>query len=64
MGRLKLESEEISSRREVLLWMAMAEAGALFPARLAGSDHCGFPAAELQAINRGNAERLFPRLKA
>jgi hypothetical protein len=44
--------------------MAMAEAGALFPARLAGSDHCGFPAAELQAINRGNAERLFPRLKA
>jgi predicted TIM-barrel fold metal-dependent hydrolase len=27
-------------------------------------DHFGFPASELQAINRGNAERLFPRLKA
>ena len=30
----------------------MAEAGALLPAR------------GVQAINRGNAERLFPRLKA
>ena len=27
-------------------------------------DHFGFPASDLQAINRGNAERLFPRLKA
>jgi predicted TIM-barrel fold metal-dependent hydrolase len=27
-------------------------------------DHFGFSASELQAINRGNAERLFPRLKA
>ncbi|HEY2645549.1 MAG TPA: amidohydrolase family protein, partial [Candidatus Acidoferrales bacterium] len=27
-------------------------------------DHFGFSASDLQAINRGNAERLFPRLKA
>jgi predicted TIM-barrel fold metal-dependent hydrolase len=27
-------------------------------------DHFGFSAGDLQAINRGNAERLFPRLKA
>jgi predicted TIM-barrel fold metal-dependent hydrolase len=27
-------------------------------------DHFGFSPSDLQAINRGNAERLFPRLKA
>ena len=27
-------------------------------------DQFGFSASDLQAINRGNAERLFPRLKA
>jgi predicted TIM-barrel fold metal-dependent hydrolase len=34
-----------------------------FPATTIGLDHFGFSANDLQAINRGNAERLFPRLK-
>ncbi len=34
-----------------------------FPATTVGLDHFGFSATDLQAINRGNAERLFPRLK-
>ncbi len=35
-----------------------------FPVSEGPLDHFGFSAADLQAINRGNAERLFPRLKA
>jgi 6-methylsalicylate decarboxylase len=35
-----------------------------FPVSEGPLDHFGFPAADLQAINRGNAEKLFPRLKA
>jgi 6-methylsalicylate decarboxylase len=35
-----------------------------FPVTEGPLDHFGFSASDLQAINRGNAERLFPRLKA
>ena len=35
-----------------------------FPVSEGPLDHFGFSANDLQAINRGNAERLFPRLKA
>lgn len=35
-----------------------------FPVSEGPLDHFGFSAGDLQAINRGNAERLFPRLKA
>lgn len=35
-----------------------------FPVSEGPLDHFGFSADDLQAINRGNAERLFPRLKA
>lgn len=35
-----------------------------FPVSEGPLDRFGFSAADLQAINRGNAERLFPRLKA
>jgi predicted TIM-barrel fold metal-dependent hydrolase len=35
-----------------------------FPVTEGPLDHFGLSAADLQAINRGNAERLFPRLKA
>lgn len=35
-----------------------------FPVTEGPLDHFGFSAEDLQAINRGNAERLFPRLKA
>jgi len=28
-----------------------------------GLDQFGFPASDLQAVNRDNAQRLFPRLK-
>ncbi|MFY9531296.1 MAG: amidohydrolase family protein [Candidatus Acidiferrales bacterium] len=35
-----------------------------YPTTTGGLDHFGFSANGLQAINRGNAERLFPRLKA
>jgi 6-methylsalicylate decarboxylase len=35
-----------------------------FPVSEGPLDHFGFSAADLQAINRGNAERLFPRLKS
>jgi predicted TIM-barrel fold metal-dependent hydrolase len=34
-----------------------------FPVTTAPLDRFGFSASELQAINRGNAEQLFPRLK-
>jgi 6-methylsalicylate decarboxylase len=35
-----------------------------YPVSAGPLDHFGFSAGDLQAINRGNAERLFPRLKA
>lgn len=35
-----------------------------YPTTTGGLDHFGFSTTELEAINRGNAERLFPRLKA
>src|ERR1700688_4853503 len=35
-----------------------------YPISAGPLDHFGFSAGELQSINRGNAERLFPRLKA
>ncbi len=35
-----------------------------YPVSAGPLDHFGFQPGELQAINRGNAERLFPRLKA
>jgi predicted TIM-barrel fold metal-dependent hydrolase len=35
-----------------------------FPVSEEPLDHFGFSVGDLQAINRGNAERLFPRLKA
>ena len=35
-----------------------------FPISAGPLDHFGFAVGELEAINRGNAERLFPRLKA
>lgn len=35
-----------------------------FPVSEGPLDHSGLPAGDLQSINRGNAERLFPRLKA
>jgi 6-methylsalicylate decarboxylase len=35
-----------------------------YPTTANGLDHFGFSANDLQAINRGNAERLFPRLKS
>jgi len=35
-----------------------------YPVSAGPLDHFGFSESDLQAINRGNAERLFPRLKA
>jgi predicted TIM-barrel fold metal-dependent hydrolase len=35
-----------------------------YPVSAGPLDHFGFSEGDLQAINRGNAERLFPRLKA
>jgi predicted TIM-barrel fold metal-dependent hydrolase len=35
-----------------------------YPVSAGPLDHFGFSASDMQAINRGNAERLFPRLKA
>src|ERR1700681_2374067 len=35
-----------------------------YPVSAGPLDHFGFSESELKAINRGNAERLFPRLKA
>ncbi len=35
-----------------------------YPVSTEPLDHFGFSESDLQAINRGNAERLFPRLKA
>jgi predicted TIM-barrel fold metal-dependent hydrolase len=34
-----------------------------FPVSEGPLDHFGFSESDLQAINRGNAERLFPRLR-
>jgi predicted TIM-barrel fold metal-dependent hydrolase len=35
-----------------------------YPVSAGPLDQFGFPESDLQAINRGNAEKLFPRLKA
>jgi predicted TIM-barrel fold metal-dependent hydrolase len=35
-----------------------------YPVTMVPLDHYGFSASEMQAINRGNAERLFPRFRA